>query len=38
LQPLGETEPMASPHPLDDMARVVEAIERRLAMEPRATF
>jgi len=38
LQPAGESERMASPHPLDDMARVVEAIERRLTMEPRATF
>ena len=38
LQPLGETERMASPHPLDDAVRVVEAIERRLTMEPAATF
>jgi hypothetical protein len=38
LQPLGQDERMASPHPLDDATRVVEAIERRLTTEPAATF
>ena len=36
LQPVGAAEPMASPHPLDDRARVVEAIERVLTRRPEA--
>ena len=38
LLPLGQGERVASPHPLDDATRVVEAIERRLTTEPAATF
>jgi hypothetical protein len=38
LQPLGKTERMATPHPLDDTARVVEAIEHCLTKEPAATI
>ena len=38
LQPAGASERMASPHPLDDAPRVVEAIERRLTSEAAATF
>ena len=38
LQPLGQVERMARAQPLDDAARVVEAIERRLTAEAAATF
>jgi hypothetical protein len=38
LQPSGGSERMASPHPLDDLDQVVQAIQQRLTLQPAATY